>query len=405
MQNNSIMASNIYYPNQSGLLIIDTSTLLTNYSWGTQISTPSPNLKLMLSARGKNNCYNSTCSYGQTTMWLDVYNSTSNTWLLTNLAHYYGLNSSIDNWSTWLYSTGALFNAWVSNLPSVNKQIYYIQIYSNFSVNAINLFSKNQLYDSNSYTGRISATPNLNLTTNTCFNGQRISFVRRTYNEPPGNNWAYWGSNNYLQNGSYCLNNSIQLQNNSIPILKTYVVELYSNCTPVLSWPNIQPVRQPPNTNFPWKQMGIISEWGDMLSTISPDGNYIAVAPTMGPMSNTNACAGFDYILSDINNINSGTASRMTQWCNISKNITTGQITCSNNMTIVNSNNFQPLASTPLPSFYLMGNTMTLIFMQNWAQYLNGTYYQIWQNNLSTGYQQMYFNTNGNEIYSAQMIY
>jgi len=208
---------------------------------------------------------------------------------------------------------------------------------------------------------------------------------------------------NYSINGNLCINESV----GAVPVLKTYVVILNSNCTPILSWKNngILPVRGSPTLNAPYKQMGIIPEWGDMLSSISPDGNYIAFATNMGPPQNQNGCASFNYILSNINNNQSGWSSRMTHWCQLYQNTTTNQIICLENMTMINLNDFNPPSSTPLPSFMPMYGIMTLIFLENWTQYNNVSYYRIWQNNLGNSYQQMYFNTNGNNIYAAQPIY
>jgi len=357
----------------------------------------------MLTSRTKGSCTTLSCSYGNATMWLDIYNSTTNSWLLTNLAQVYGLNSGVDGWATWLYSSYGLFNAWKSglNTPFPTKQIFSVSITSSGAA-TLSLFAPTQLFDPYAYTGRIFAVPNLSALSS--FDGQRISFVRMNNNEPSGIYWAFSNSNNYYPNGSICIQTQGQGWH---AVLRTFVVELYANCTPKHSWANggILPVRQPPTTNAPYKQMGIVPEWGDMLAAISPDGNYVVVATNEGPPGTTDGCEGYGYVLQNTNIPNSGQSARIAQWCPLAKNSTTGQITCSTSMTVLNQNTFNPPGSNPVPSFIAMSGGMTVIFNVNWAQYETADYWQIWQNNLGADYQQFLFGTNGNTIGAVQPIY
>jgi len=220
------------------------------------------------------------------------------------------------------------------------------------------------------------------------------------------------GEADILVHGNDVFYNKTQVVNRdlSIAVLRTFVVELYANCTPKHSWANggILPVRQPPTTNAPYKQMGIVPEWGDMLAAISPDGNYVVVATNQGPPEDTRGCAGYGYVLQDNNNEYSGQSARTAQWCSLAKNSTTGQITCDSSMNVLDPGAFtppNPPGSNPVPSFISMGGQMTVIFNLNWSQYKTADYWQIWQNNLGADYQQFFFGTNGNTIGAVQPIY
>jgi hypothetical protein len=246
--------------------------------------------------------------------------------------------------------------------------------------------------------------PNLVPNSTTCFNGQKLSFVRRTNLDQGTNNSAIWNGDSYYYSNvsnNMCINSKIA----NIPVLKTYVVYLYNNCTPIKSWNKgeLLPVKTPMNNNYPFKQMGVVPEWGDMQSSISPDGNYLAVATNRGPSNNISSCAGFNYVLTDTNNILSGYSSRQIYWCSLVIDI--GNNIICNNSQMINPNNFSPVGSGTWPFFYPMYNQMTLLFTLNWAQYKTQTYSQLWQNNLNNSYQQMFFGTSGNNISNSQNIF
>ncbi len=407
----NIMASNAKSPLQAGDVIIATNRLLVEHNWLTRVAKVSPNYFMMISAREKRFCdpdTGRTCSYGRTTLWLDIYEPSSGTWLLTNLAHFYGFNSESLGWSAWLHGKKAIFNllvrpegsGWYTTRAGHNPQIYTLDFDS--GVISVSKFAPGQLEDTNCLTGRVDAVPNL--AANSCFDGQRIIFVRRC-NDGESTN-AYWNNTSYDGTGRACIPGAARTYS-VVPVLRTYVVELNAACTPKKSWADngISPLREPPTDDI-HKQMGVIPEWGDMLASISPDGNYAAVATNFGPPGNSSPCAGFYYNLQDAMIPNSGASARRISWCRLRKDPTTGQISNEGPLTLLSPFGMDPPETTLLPSFFPMGDTMSLLFTARWAQFNQAGFSSIMQSNLNSDYQSFYFGTpNAANMGSIQAIH
>ncbi len=420
-RDDSVKGANASDPNFPADVILSGS-MASDYQWGTQVASASPGLNALLTARAKPNCpaydpenpeNGKTCSYGRTTLWLDTWEPATRTWLHTNLNYFYGYNSEAHGWSTWLHPSRGLFNVLVRpiEVPALTSQTENNpQIYSvDFTSGSIEVaeFAPNQLNDPNCLTGRVSAMPNLEQ--NSCFDGQRISFVRRCYQGESVNAW--WNNTRYDGTGGMCP--GIPGGSALVPVLRTHVVELDAMCTPKKSWGSIlargiAPVREPPVDPI-YRQMGVGPEWGDMLAAISPDGNYIAVATNKGPSNTADSCAGFQYVLQDVNNPVSGTSARRTHWCQLEKNVWNGQITCATPMVELNPGGFDPPAATPLPTFLPLPAGYSLLFTRNWAQYHDGPYIGITRSFFQASPPQfdiMYFNTpDGNNMQGVQAIY
>ena len=407
----NIMASNAKNPLQAGDVVVATNRLLVEHNWVTRVANSSPNYFMMISAREKNGCDSTTgrsCSYGRTTLWLDIYEPSSGTWLLTNLAHFYGFNSESLGWSAWLHGKKAIFNllvraegsGWYTTRAEHNPQIYTLDV--DPGVISVSKFAPGQLEDANCLTGRVDAVPNL--VGNSCFDGQRIIFVRRC-NDGESTN-AYWNNTSYDGTGGACIPGADRTYS-VVPVLRTYVVELNAACSPKKSWANngISPLREPPTDDI-HKQMGVITEWGDMLASISPDGKYAAVATNFGPPANSSPCAGFYYNLQDASVANSGASARRISWCRLRKDPVTGQISSEGPLTLLSPFGMEPPETTLLPSFFPIGNTMSLLFTARWAQLNHPGFSSVMQTNLESDYQLLYFGTpDGANMGSIQAIH
>ena len=407
MSVDNVMAANPSAPDQAGDVIISTGKLYSQFSWATSVSTASPNLQYITSARMKQNCSALSCSFGRITLWLDSWDPTTNTWTLTNMAPVYGLNSEAHGWSTWLHGTAALFNAlvwptstgWVVSQSDNAAQIYNLTIDSGGKVTLAE-FAPAKLHDPNCLTGRVSAMPNL--AENACFDGQRIAFERRCYQGEAVT--AFWNNTQYDGSGGACLPNAPS--DMQVPILRVYVAELDANCVPKKSWASggLLPVHEPATDNI-YRQIGNTPEWGEMIPAISPDGNYVGVSTLMGPSSNADSCTGFRYGLQDVNDQHSGGQIRILHWCPLERDNATGQITCSHPMTALNPGGFNPPEATTIPTFYSSGGAMTVLFSRYWAQYQQGPVMNIMQNDLGTSYHLLTFGTDGSNMLWVQAIY
>ncbi len=425
LTDNSLMGANANDPHFNPGRILG-NALMKKFQWATRVASVSPGLNAILTARTKNNCpaydprrpnVGKTCSYGNTTLWLDTWEPDTKTWLHTNLNHYYGYNSEAHGWATWLYHGRGLFNVLVRRLgaPAMSRQEdNNPQIYSvDFTDKKIRVekFAPAQLEDANCLTGRVTVMPNLKR--QSCFDGQRLAFVRRCYAGERMNAW--WNNTRYSGSGKACP--GINAPSLLVPVLRTYVVELDASCTPKKSWGHAQsarqskiiaPARTPPDSHI-YRQMGAVAEWGDMLSAISPDGNYLAVATTMGPSEEASSCSGFQYVLQDPENPVSGNSSRRVHWCRLEKSVSTGQITCAAPMEQLTGDPFMPPPSTLLPTFLPLFEGYGLLYSTHWAQQDNPQFLGITRSFFEEGYDQydrMFFGTeDGNDIFAAQAIY
>ena len=379
MRTGHTRAADINNPSAPADIILDPLPAKTKWSPGVYTGV-SPNGKAIIVSRSHMKCApfpkpkGTACSYGRPVAWLALHVPDSKTalsggaWRHINLAYSYGLNSEIHNWSTWLHEDMALFNGlvkpkgkWAMRQQENNAQIYAVKITNN-SIQ-VKPYAPAQILRKNCLTGRVSAQPSTQ--GKQCFDGQRLSIVRRCYNEPnTAENWAWWNNKSFDGTGGACL---AGMGTMSVPVLKTYVTELDENCVPKQSFEQMKPVRKPPTDNI-YRQLGHVPEWGDMLAAISPDGKYIAVATNMGNIEGDpdNACGGFYYSLADGNNPASGNAARQTHYCALDSDLT-----CKgdhDSMTMVPTT-LHPPESTPAPDFVTLNDgSMSLLYNFYWNQ-------------------------------------
>ena len=273
------------------------------------------------------------CSYGRPTLWLAQHWSGNpddpddDLWVHINLTRrLLGRNSEIHGWSTWLHRDLALFNAmvfpddggWYCG-PSAGcvqeanaAQIYAVRFAGDEVV--IEPFAPAALWRDRCLTGRVTAQPSP--FTNRCFDGQRVSIVRRCYDEPDlEHGWAWFNTANADGTGPVCRADGPVMQ---VPVLRVFLVDLDESCDPMRSFEDLVPVRQPPDERV-HRQMGMTPEWGDMLAEISPDGAWVAVATNMGDPDGDldDNCAGFRLNLLDPTDQLSGNSLRWTHVCRL----------------------------------------------------------------------------------------
>jgi hypothetical protein len=295
-----------------------------------------------------------------------------------------------------------LFNAGIGVDPAYlnSTQLWRVDIGSGGYT--VSQFAPVQLgTDTTCLTGMVSAQPNLNA--NRCFDGQRLAFTRRCNSDRV---WAYWNNTKFDGTGSACV--AGYPSNTTVPVLRTYVVELNKSCVPKKSWGYIRPAHEPSTAHI-YKQMGNSAEWGEMQAGISADGNYLAFDALKGPPSDPSACAGFGCGLSDTNDPTSGGNIRITSWCPLSKNPDTGQVTCSSAPTELSVPNTPPwIPPNPPPGslnpgFFQSTNGLTLVFSLLWSQYNTPNILQLMQNDLDSSYQLLQFGA-GNTLQVIEPI-
>jgi hypothetical protein len=142
-----------------------------------------------------------------------------------------------------------------------------------------------------------------------------MSMVRRCYSDPVNpENWSWWNTRimDDPQSGS-CIEGGPAL----VPVLRTYVVELDAQCRPTRSFDQMQPAHKP-DFSPRYRLMGNTPEWGEMLSAISPDGQWLALAINeVDSRQTADACSGFALNLFDPANRTSGNALRQTHLCRL----------------------------------------------------------------------------------------
>ncbi len=337
--------------------------------WGPGATSISPDGERALTARGSDGCSSLDCSFGRLTPWLaehlenDPEDPSDDTWRHVNLTRRgLGRNVELHGWTTWLHEDLALFNAlvrpddsgWITRQEDNTTQIYAVRL--DGEVPRVEPFAETQLWRDNCLTGRVSAQP----ATGGCFDGQRVSFVRRCYDEPhTPSAWAWHNSRNVDGTGGACVEGAPIFE---VPVLRTYVVELDRACVPTRSFEDLAPVREPPDGPVE-RQLGVVPEWGDMLSSISPDGRWVAFATNMGdPATPADGCAGFRMNLTDSANPMSGNATRRTTVCALD-----ASLRCTGTPTLLGAERTPP-ESTPLPTFVVLsGGEMTVVHGREWA--------------------------------------
>jgi hypothetical protein len=113
--------------------------------------------------------------------------------------------------------------------------------------------------------------------------------------------------------------------------------------------------------------MGIVPEWGDMLSTISPDGRYLAFSTNMADPSldSLDNCGGLRTNLLNRSNPLSGFGLRWTHICELDSGLRCRS--APNRIGVERT----PAESTPLPGFvgYTMDGVerLSLVYTREWG--------------------------------------
>jgi hypothetical protein len=98
-------------------------------------------------------------------------------------------------------------------------------------------------------------------------------------------------------------------------------MELDEACRPKRPFVRTLPAHVP-DSGPVHRQMGIVAEWGEMLSAVSPDGRYLAVATNMGdPQRPGDNCAGLKINLRDLTDPMSGEGNRNTHVCELDSSL------------------------------------------------------------------------------------
>jgi len=340
--------------------------------WGTMLTVVSPKLDRALTAKQKLEC-SSGGPECLTKLWYayrdenDPNNSQDDEWVHINLSSF-GLGAAYEahGWSTWLHNDLALFN--VQRLTSGplgpaddGAQIYALRL---DGTPRVERYAPAMLEDQQCLTGRINAQPPRE--GNACFDGQRISLVRRCKNEQISAATHAWWNVRQTDNPSSgtCLSGP-QAQ---IPVLRTYVMEVDQSCLPKKTFSEMLPAHTPDNGPQN-KTMGVTPEWGDMLSAISGDGKYLAIGVNRvdpGILANE-SCAGFKHNLTDPNNDLSGNVTRHTHICELSPSLQ-----CIAEPHPVQTR-FSPIENLAVPGFLRSSSDL------NWSVILNRVYAPIGQ--------------------------
>ena len=317
---NSVRVSSLDGSDAAAELVLET---LGPFGWATMVAAFSGDGESAMVSRIRQSCPRDAtgidCSFGRITMWLARHQGSE--WVHLNLAHYgLGRNSEVHGWATWLHSELAVFNAlvreegsgWVARQEENTTQAYELRILGGGRL-TVEPFAPAELWRGDCLTGRLSAQ--FSPERGRCFAGQRMSLVRRCYSDPVNpENWSWWNTRimDDPKSGS-CVEGGQAL----VPVLRTYVVELDAECRPTRTFDQMEPAHKP-DFGARYRLMGNTPEWGEMLSAISPDGQWLAVAINeVDPRQTADACSGFELNLYDTANRISGNALRQTHLCRL----------------------------------------------------------------------------------------
>lgn len=325
--------------------------------WQPGVATVSPDGEKILVARRKEGCNDLACSQGRLTLWLarhranDPNDPDDDIWQHVNLTRRgLGRNSEVHGWTTWLHEDLALFNAlvrdddagWITGQGDNAAQVYALRFRD--GVPDVAPYGPAQLWRGQCLTGRVNAQP----ARGGCFRGQRVSLVRRCYDEPrSARAWAWFNTRAADGSGGHCIAGPAF----EVPVLRTYVLELDESCVPTKPFEQLVAVRTPPDAAAN-RQMGVTPEWGDMLSAISPDGRYLAVAANLGDPTAPawDNCAGFRVNLTNPADPMSGNATRRTTVCELD-----ADLRCRDGALLLGAEHMPP-EGTPLPTFIALAN-------------------------------------------------
>ncbi len=377
LADDAIRAADVGNPDSaSSDLVFD--PLLADLGWTALATAFAPDLRRALVMRARPDCPPYTgspgpglgCSYGRITLWLAYHDRTTAEWVHLNLARRgLGRNSEAHGWSTWLHRDLALFNGIVfpddggfyTRQEENAAQVYALRFHTDRDF-TIEPFAPDLLWRADCLTGRVNAQPPRQQ--DRCFDGQRVSLVRRCYSEPlHPEAWAWWNTASADGTGGACLAGEPAFR---VPVLRTFVMELDASCRPKRPFAAMLPAHVPASGPVQ-RQMGIAPEWGDMLSAISADGRYLAMATNMGdPRRPGDNCAGMNINLRDPTNPMSGEADRITHVCELDSSLR-----CIGEPVRLGTV-LTPPESTPLPGFVDLfsanGFSRHVVFSRRWSQ-------------------------------------
>ncbi len=280
----------------------------------------SPDREHAIVARGRGGCTSLDCSFGRLTPWLAYRDGDE--WVHLNLVyHGFGANSEIHGWSTWPHGGLAVFNGlvrnddagWVNSQEENTTQIYAARFTPGEERSVtVAPFARDQAWRDTCLTGRLSAQPGF---ADGCFDGQRMTIVRRCYDEPDTDaTWSWWNTQKADGSGGTCKPGpSIR-----VPVLRTYAVELDASCAPKAPFESWSVVHEPDHGPFS-RMMGVTPEWGEMLSSISSDGLSVVVGRNTADWNGApnDHCGGFRLNLTDTTEPLSGNANRSAHVCDL----------------------------------------------------------------------------------------
>ena len=283
--------------------------------WRIETASISPARKIVLVTMHRPDCpaawpnaNGAACSWGRNTLWAGFLKqgATGKYYELVNLAAYYGRNSHVVGWHTWLTTKKALFNAKiVPDGVDINPDpargtgfAYTIDFEydaANFRVASLNLWGGNLINSDRCFVGRMHASMPAAGFGPTCAAGQKVVFARRCYDDPVGpQNFSWYNTVNYDGSGGLCRPEALAGAPQFVPAFKNYVVQVDSACNPI-AFDRNAPIR-PPDYTGRYRHMGSNPEWGDGQPTISLDGKLVAFwsRKSSSASSTTSNCAALE---------------------------------------------------------------------------------------------------------------
>jgi len=279
--------------------------------WRLETVSISPTRDIVLATMHRPDCSQSaagtSCSWGRNVLWSAVrrQDSAGVYYDLVNLAAYYGRNSHVVGWHTWLTTRKALLNAkivpdGVDINPDPQHGTGFAYTFDfDLTATALTLKAVNKwggtINNDHCFVGRMHASmPSTGFGTS-CGSGQKVVFARRCYDDPVGpQNYSWFNTVNYDGSGGLCHPQTVVGPAMLVPAFKNYVVQLDSACNPI-AFDRNAPIRSPDYTGR-YRHMGTNPEWGDGQPTISLDGGAVAFwSKKSSTASNTvNNCAAFE---------------------------------------------------------------------------------------------------------------
>jgi hypothetical protein len=306
----------VYAGSLAGTSLSDAYVFAEPEGWSIETASISPSRTIVLVTMRRPDCTSewpntagTSCSWGRHVLWAGSlkHDSLQGTYYeLVNLAAYYGRNSHIVGWHTWLTTKKALFNAkivadgvTIDPDPQHGTGFAYTLDFevsaTSLVVSGLKLWGGNLVNSERCFVGRMHASMPPSGFGTACAAGQKVVFARRCYDDPVGpENFSWFNTVNYDGTGGLCKPESVAGPANLVPAFKNYVVDVDSACNP-LAFDRNAPIRVPDYTGR-YRHMGSNPEWGDGQPTISLDGKLVAFwSRKSSSASNTiNNCAALE---------------------------------------------------------------------------------------------------------------